>query len=113
MKDTASEVITLNERIRAGSIFYGNHAGKSNAEDLYRNLEHFGFARTDVVILSICPDGDDTVTGCFATRAAEIYYFDFDLDDLSYSTLEKGQLSVRPGNFPETIIEAAVRWLKD
>ncbi|MGH6615177.1 hypothetical protein [Sphingomonas sp.] len=114
MKDTASELITLNERIRAGAIFYDSHTGKNDSEDLYRNFEHFGFSRADVMVVTICPDGDDTIIGNFVTRDGKFYSFDFDLDDLRYSNLDHSKLLPRQSRlYSESITEAAARWFKD
>ena len=114
MRDAVSDLIALNERIRAGAMFYDSYTGKNDSEGLYLNLEHFGFARADVMFLGICPDGDDTIIGEFLTKDGKLFSFDFDLDDLSYSILHESD--VRPdqrGRSSENIIEAAARWFKD
>ncbi len=114
MKDYASDLIALNERIRAGTIFFDNFEGKNASEDLYRNLERFGLARSDVMILGVTPDGDDTVTGHLITRDGKTYTFDLDLTDPECSRVEGPQDTVgKRICHSESVIEAVTRWFKD
>lgn len=113
MEDAASDLIALNARIRAGTLF-SNFEGRNASEDLYRGLERFGLARADVMILSICPDGDDTVIGDLTTKDGRLYSFDLDLSDPEYSRLESLHFTAtkRKGH-ADHVAEAAARWFKD
>jgi hypothetical protein len=41
MPDTVSELISLNERIRGGSLFFESHTGRNDSEGLF---ETFGIS---------------------------------------------------------------------
>lgn len=113
MRSAVSDLIAINDRIRAGTIFV-NFEGRNAPEDLYCNLERFGFACSDVMILSICPDGDDTVIGDLMTRDGRFYSFDFDLVDPADSRLERVQTAIgKARRYSEDVAEAAARWFKD
>jgi len=113
MKDTASGLVALNERIRAGTLF-DNFEGRNASEDLYRGLERLGLARSDVMILSICPDGDDTVIGDLITKDGRTYSFDLDLSDHEYSRLEsfRSTMSEKERHLSD-LTEAAARWFNN
>lgn len=114
MNDHASDLLALNERLRAGTIFFDNFEGMNASDDLYSNLERFGLARSNVMILSITPDGDDTVIGYLVTRTGEFFTFDVDLADPEYSRVECFEISTGEGTHHSVgTIEAAARWFRD
>ncbi len=110
MRDAISTLIGLNEGIRKGTIFC-NFSGKNDSRHLFRNVEHFGFDRGDVMFVDVTPDGDDTLTGTFVTRDGSYYTFDFDFDDLTYSSII--ELSSEDGSkqaIPADVKKAAAQW---
>lgn len=113
MQDIASDLIALNERLRAGTIFFDNFEGVNASEKLYSNLEKFGLGRSDVMILGVTPDGDDTVIGHLITRDGASYTFDLDLADPQYSCVEGPQIATDYGRCSEGVIGAVARWFKD
>ena len=110
MRDAISTLIAFNERIRGGTIFW-NHPGKNDSKYLFRNVEHFGFDRGDVMFVDVTPDGDDTVTGMFVTRGGSSYTSDFDFDDLTYSSIiGPGPADGSKQAIPEDVKKAASHW---
>jgi hypothetical protein len=53
-----------------------------------------GIEIEDSLLISICPDGDNTFVGSFISQDGYMYSFDIDCDDRKYSKLEKGALTV-------------------
>jgi len=109
-----ADVRALNHRLKEGALFLACYGGNNSAADFFRSLEHFGFAREDVLVLSLTPDGDDTLIGSFVTRSGRIYGFDVDLDDHRYSRITehlpdphpRGTAKSRSRGYSERIIEA-------
>jgi|GEM_PF-1764364 len=114
MKDFASDLIALNQRMRAGTIFFDNFEGINASEKLYSNLEMFGLARSDVMISGVTPDGDDTVIGHLITRDGASFTFDLDLANPEYSRVEGPHITTGKGRcHSEGVIEAVARWFRD
>lgn len=80
-------VRNINQRLAEGALFLEVHEGCNDSQRFFENIRHFGLDPEAVLVLSLTPDGDDTVIGRFMTRSGQLYYFDFDLEDHTYSKL--------------------------
>ena len=89
LEETISELTDIRDRLARGVLFFGEINGTNSAENLFKNIRHFGEDPTELVVLSITPDGDGTVIGRFMKRDGSIYRFDFDLIEPKYSTIIK------------------------
>lgn len=82
-------ILSINKRMRRGKIFFDGFVGINDSSKFYENILKFKINPENILVLSITPDGSNTVIGRIMTKNREIYFFDFDLDDFSYSELEK------------------------
>jgi hypothetical protein len=66
------------------------------------------------MVLSICPDGNDTIIGRFITKDGERFCFDFDLVDPSESRLSREVQPASPKNrrYVASLSKAAALWFK-
>lgn len=90
-------IISINSRLRNGKIFFDEFEGLNDSQLFFNNIKHFGFNSDDIIVMSITPDGNDTVIGRFMTKERELYFFDFDLFDLKYSEVRKVSPQNNPG----------------
>lgn len=98
--ETLEEVIidirAMNDRLHRGALFLPSFEGLNDSSEFFKNIRYFRFNPDDIVILSLTPDGDDTVIGRFMTKERDIYFFDFDLDDCEYSKLKRVEPQGKP-----------------
>jgi hypothetical protein len=83
------DIRAINNRLSEGMIFLPSFDGLNDSEYFFKNINFFKFNANDIVVLSLTPDGDDTVIGRFMTKEKDVYFFDFDLEDCKYSRLIK------------------------
>jgi hypothetical protein len=87
IEETIAIIIALNRRLSSGTMFLCAYEGRNESEVVFRNMRHFGLEQNDAIILSLTPDGDDTVIGRLLTTEGRLFYFDFDPDNCDYSRL--------------------------
>lgn len=89
IEDITVQLRNLNKRLSEGVLFFDNFDGVNDSRLFFDNVVFFGFLPEDILVLSLTPDGENTVIGRFITKDGAIYRFDFDLDDSKFSVLEK------------------------
>lgn len=89
LDEVISDIRAINNRLSEGMIFLPSFDGLNDSEYFFKNINFFKFSADDIIVLSLTPDGDDTVIGRFMTKEKDVYFFDFDLDDCKYSRLVK------------------------
>ncbi|PSJ42220.1 hypothetical protein [Allosphingosinicella deserti] len=75
------DVADLNERLSRGKIFLDAYEGMNDSSVLFKCLEEIGFHSGDFIIISLTPDGDDTMVGRLMTRDKDVYEFDLNLNE--------------------------------
>lgn len=89
LESTAAEIRALNKRLAGGLLFFPGSVDDNSSDRLFDSLKRLGFDPSDVIFLSLTPDGDGTVIGRFLTVENGLYRFDLDLHDHQYSMVER------------------------
>lgn len=90
-------LLQINNALAEGILFPGLNYGADSAKRFLDCIAHFNFEPSRLLILSLTPDGDNTVIGRFMVETGQVYDFDFDLDDFRYSRLEEARRHESPG----------------
>jgi hypothetical protein len=89
LESAYADMRALNERLSEGRLFLPGATERNSSQPLFENLHKAGFDRNDLVVLSMTPDGDETVIGRFLTSQHQLYRFDIDQCDHSHSHIER------------------------
>lgn len=79
---------TLKMRKAKDSVFLLNkmfHEFEIAPEEFYLQIKARGFDTGLSILISICPDGDNTYIGSLINQLGEMFSFDIDCDDEKYS----------------------------